>query len=216
MADRKYSPLKGKVLRVVRLDECGAPVTGAEGLVVSDGFIQVQFSPQYKDGEEFLVTNANGDLVVNETDPARLKRIDVTIQMAEIDPAAFEIMLGVDPMTADGDIVGMLLGEQPNETKFGLEVWGGVAGQACVGGAASYEHLDLGILENAKFGDSTTMYGPTDLTITASTHKAPNHGNGHFGLLPTPYGPFDHMARYVTQVAPPEVETGYQAFTVVP
>ncbi len=212
MASVCYSPLKGKIIRVVRLDECGAVVTGADNMIVSDGFVSVQFAPQYEDGQEFIVKNANGDFCVNEKDADRLKRINLTINLCSVDTGVFDIILGADPITDGGDTVGGLFGEGANTTKFGFELWSGVAGGACGDeGNAQYEHLALGWVENARLNDTTYEYGPAQITITASTHKAPDYGTGPFGILPTPFGALDHMARYLTPVAPPEAACGLQA-----
>lgn len=209
MADNRYSPLKGEVIRVIRLDDCGSVVTGTDNQWVSEGFISVQQSPQWENGAEFTVKAANGDLCVNEKDGDRLKRINLTITLCEVDPVVYELM-GFDPVLRAGEAVGYLVGEEVSRAKFGFEVWGGVAGGACVGGQVPYEHLAFGWVENAKVGDSSTEYAPGQIQITAETHRAPNYGAGPWGLLPTPFGPKDHLARYVTNVAPPEPSPGYQ------
>lgn len=205
-----YTPIKGKVLRLVRLDECGNAVSGSEGMIISDGFVQVAFAPEYEDGQEFIVKNANGDLCVNEQDPSRLKRIGLTIQLCSIDPAAIELMLGAQAITSGGEEVGNFYTEDVNVTKFGLELWADLAGQVCVDGARSYEHLALGWVENAKLGNVTTEYGPVQFEIQATTHAAPNYGTGPFDLLPQAMPEKGHMARYTTQTAPPAAQCGYQ------
>lgn len=214
MSASNYTPLKGKIMRLIRLDSCGAVVTGADNLVVTDGFVSVQFAPQYEDGQDFVVKNSNGDFCVNEKDADRLKRIDLTIMLCGVDTAALELSLGNDPILDGTDTVGTLLGEDANDTKFGFELWGGVAGGACSGGEAQYEHVAIGWVENARLGDMTTEYGPTSVTITASTHKAPDYGTGPFDLLPTPFSADSHMARYLTTVAPPAAMDGYQVLTL--
>lgn len=211
MADACYTPLRGKVLRVVRLDACGSAVTGATSQVVTDGFIKVDFAPEYEDGEEFILKNANGDLAVNEKDPDRLKRIGLTITLCSIDPSAIELMLGMPLITDAGDSIGNFYTEGVNHTKFGLEVWADLAGQACVDGLPTYEHLAIGWVENARIGNSTTEYGPAQFEITGSTHRNPNYGTGPFDLLPQDLPDTGHMARYKTNVAPPASVCGYQA-----
>lgn len=214
MAEVNYSPIKGEVLRLVRLDECGLPVTGAQGLIVTDGFIKVDFAPEYQDGKEHLVENAKGDLVVNERDPSRLKLIGVTITMAQVQPASHEMMLGFPIITDGGDGVGNFFTEEKNTTKFALELWADVAGQECIGGQPTYEHLALGWVENARLGNSTTENGPASIEITAQTHRAPNYGTGPFSILPEPMPAKGHMARYLTTVAPPEPAEGYQSLVL--
>ena len=64
------APIKGTHLRIVKLDACGIPVTGASSLVVvTKGFVQVQMDPDYEAGTEFFERNADGDACVNQSDP---------------------------------------------------------------------------------------------------------------------------------------------------
>lgn len=217
-SDNCYAPLRGELLRVVHLDDCGRAVSGAEAAsVISDGFISVEFAPDFEAGQEFIVKNAKGDLCVNQKDPDRLKRINVTITLCQIDPAALNIILG-DSVMSGGLPVGMNFSEEPNRTKASLEVWGGIAGEACSeDGDVQYEHLAIGWLENAHWGPSTVNLGPGQLQIMATTHRAPGFGHGYVGNpLPEAFGPKDHMKRYITDVAPPApdvdgVYCGFQA-----
>ena len=51
--DLSVVPIKGRVARLIQLDVCGNPITGASGLqVITKGFIQIQAEPQYEDGEQ--------------------------------------------------------------------------------------------------------------------------------------------------------------------
>jgi hypothetical protein len=79
------TPIKGTHLRIVALDTCGVPVTGASGLVaVSRGFISVAMAPDYEDGEEFFERNASGQACVNQKDDPTLKRLGLTIDWCEV------------------------------------------------------------------------------------------------------------------------------------
>ena len=78
MADRQIAPIKAKVIRAVKLDTCGNPVTGASSAMwVGKGFTQVQISPDYEEGQEFLTKLADGTACVNQKDAPFLKRMGI-------------------------------------------------------------------------------------------------------------------------------------------
>ena len=53
MVAQCVSPIQARVARLIKLDTCGNPVTGASSsVVVTNGFISINPSPQYEDGEE--------------------------------------------------------------------------------------------------------------------------------------------------------------------
>jgi len=57
---RCFSPVRGRAMRVTRLDGCGRPVYGDGSVGVSDGFVSVAFTANTDEGEEINVTNAAG------------------------------------------------------------------------------------------------------------------------------------------------------------
>jgi hypothetical protein len=206
-----FKPIKAKVMRLVRLDSCGRVVTGTTGQLVSDGFVSIAPSPQYEEGEEFIVRNAFGDLCVNEKDPDRLKRIDLTITLCAVDPEAIEMMTGGRLITDGGTSVGNAFDEDPNETAFGLEVWQRTAGGVCgVGGALQWVHHNFFRVVNARIGDFTMEYGPTQWEIQATTLANPNFGSGPFDLWTPAIGATEHYAYQITQEQPPEALCGVQ------
>src|SRR3990167_8930781 len=87
-------PVKGTHFRIVALDACGIPVTGAAGLVtVTNSFVSVESEEEYEDGEEFFERNAAGGLCVNQKDDALLKWINLTVELCEINTSAVAYIL---------------------------------------------------------------------------------------------------------------------------
>ena len=79
------TPIKGTHLRIIALDVCGVPVTGASGtVVVTKGFVQVAMEPQYQDGEEFFERTADGTPCVNQKDDPTLTRMQLTTDFCEV------------------------------------------------------------------------------------------------------------------------------------
>src|SRR6185369_14544457 len=86
---------QGTVLRLVKLNTCGAPVTGASSaVVVTDGYISVQSEPQYEDGDTFRTKKANGLLCLNRTGPNVYVNSKLTIKMCVLDPDANTLIMG--------------------------------------------------------------------------------------------------------------------------
>ena len=68
MSTRSMKIVRGKRVRITRLNPCGEPPAYGEpcSYVVSKGFVTVTMSPQNEEGEELLLLNADGELCVND------------------------------------------------------------------------------------------------------------------------------------------------------
>src|SRR3954468_23676198 len=87
MASVCAAPIKGVVIRIVQLDVCGNPVTGASShVVVTNLFTQVQMTPQYEAGTDFFERTADGLIGVNQIDPPILKRMQLATDLMSVDP----------------------------------------------------------------------------------------------------------------------------------
>lgn len=131
MATNCFSVVRGKRVRVTRVNGCGVyPVpTTTNSLVTSSGFISVQYALDYEDGDEHIQKNANGDLCINDRACDQFKRVMVTISLCEVDPDLFSLVtnntLEVD---SAGNDVGFRVGESVACSDFALELWAGTDG----------------------------------------------------------------------------------------
>lgn len=133
MAANCYGVVRGKRIRVTRLDSCGAfPVpTTANSLVTSSGFVSVQFSPDYEAGEEIIQKNADGALCVNDRTCDVFKRTNVTISFCNVDPDIMSLVTGNSvEVDGSGNDVGFRINEAIGCNQFALELWTGIDGQA--------------------------------------------------------------------------------------
>lgn len=125
MSAECISPIYGSLMRVIRLDECGAPVTGTGSLIVTAGFVEVQVSPQYEDGVEFTLRRADGRFCVNRRGNDEFLRDELNIRMCAIDPDLVVITTGqtivVTGTPATG--TGFWITEGSVDARWGLEVW---------------------------------------------------------------------------------------------
>lgn len=211
MADKIFTPIFGTVARVVRLDACGAAVSGGTGMVVFDGFIKVERKPQYDAGAEFVIKNARGTLCVNRKRPDRLKRINIGITLCEVDPEGLELMTAARLLKSATDSTGNAFSEDENSANWQFEVWQEVDEGACVSGVQEYVQHLFPFVENGMLGDTVIEEAPSQWVVNANTRKNP--------LFKDPFGQWknneavgakDHHLYRRTTVAPPAASVGYQ------
>lgn len=218
------SPIKGTVLRMVKLDACGVPVTGASGkVVVSDGFVQVGQSPQYEEGDEFLQRNAAGALCINEKDPDLLKRITLTVDLCTVDPEMMELALTVRLLSIGSPLVtgaGFALKEGASANHYSLEVWQRIAGAgACTpGGLQQYLYNAWPNVGNGRLGDHNIANEPSTIqfvgdTFAPSTLWGDGPGTGTSWITPATVAAGEHWLAGVTTTAPPTSGCGSTLLT---
>jgi len=160
------TPIKGSMLRIVKIDACGVPVTGTGSVVVTTkGFVQVQMSPQYEDGEEFFERTADGTACVNQKDDAVLKRMQLTVDFCEVDVMAVNMVTSariLDALTPVVTGTGFAVSEGVASNRFSMEVWQQVAGSgACdASGLQRYIYNAWPNVGAVQFGDYTIENGP--------------------------------------------------------
>lgn len=211
------SPIKARVARIVSLDSCGVPVTGAGRQLVTNGFVSISPSPEYEDGQEHLTLNAYGEACVNEKDPNFLKRVGLEVVFCNIDPDAIVLMTGERLLSTGSPTVtgtGVAFGEGLLTARFSLEVWQPLAGAgACSpSGVAYYMYWAFPNVGNARVTDWTLENAPTQFTIEADTKAASSQwGNGPGTtewLNGNTLASDEHFAFNITTVPPPTAACG--------
>lgn len=232
MPSNCFNVVRGKRVRLTRLDECGTPPApmATDALVVSSGFISVAYTLEYEDGDEIIQKNANGDLCITDRSEDKFKRVMVTISFCEVDPAALELATGnAAEVDGAGVNVGIRVsrGLPDDAANFALELWSGVGEVECTGGDREYGYLLLPFLKNGTLRDFTVENGPTTFEVQAWTENGTNWGAGPYNVvasgaggvpssLEDPLTADDHMVIRTTTVAPPAAACGYQAMPAAP
>lgn len=164
---------RGKLMRLTRLDDCGAPVEGTSSTLVTKSFVSVTVTPNYLDAEEISQADANGDLCIDDRSDPALRWLDLSIIMCVTDPDAINIMTGdpivVDDATPTPNKVGFRIdGTLTGSGNFALELWSGVTGQACsTAGFTSYGYWLFPWVKDAQWGEWVIENGALTLTFTA-------------------------------------------------
>lgn len=212
---RCYSPIKGRIMRVVLLNECGVPATGTGGQITQSGFTKVDSSAQYEDGEEYVIKNANADLCVNEKDASILKRFELTVAHCLIDPGLIASIISPARLLTYSEAptgTGFAIAEGSSTAHFSLEVWQRVAGSgACdATGVQRYVYNAWPHLFDARIGDYSIAAEPSALEWTAQS-QAVNPlwtvGNAWLGVGAVSVVP-DHWFQNLTTTAPPVAACG--------
>lgn len=221
MTARCVSAIKGRVMRTIILDACGAPITGASGgVVVSEGFISIKPTPQYEDGTEYNQKNANGAFCVNERDDPQLKRVELNIVLCTMDPDLIVSITGERLLSSATTGTGVAYGEGLITARFSLETWQDITGPCVVAGSREYLYWAFPNIGHAKVGDWTIENNALQYQLTAETDA----WNASWGTKPTASPPNDyldgtgfvtgeHWAHNVTSVAPPTAACGAVVLT---
>ena len=224
---RCFSPVRGRAMRITKLDGCGRPIYGDGSVGVSDGFVSVAFTANTDDGEEINVTNAAGKTCVREVPCPTFLGYGVEIEFCSADPALFAILTGQEPvLDAEGVAVGFRVNSDISacNSGFALEVWTGVPGVACDTDTAADAdpggYLLLPYLQGGIFGDFTVENDAISFTVTgAQTKTGSGWGTGPYdvvryadvpGPLTSPITSGDHLHVQYTDVAPPPAFCGTQ------
>jgi hypothetical protein len=226
MPTKCLSLVKGRRIRLTRLDGCGRPVYGDCSTSVSKGFISVSFTANTTESDEINVTNAAGEVCVFEPAETTLTGYGVEIAFCEVDPELFALVTG-QPVVVDsfGNAIGFDIDTATSLTGqgFALELWAGsAAGDACAteGAQGSYGYLLLPFLQGGIVGDFTVENGSVTFTLTgANTRDGNSWGYGPYsdiqidsggqpGPMYSPIGSTVALRTILTDVAPPEAVCG--------
>lgn len=167
--------VQGTVLRLVKLDTCGAPVTGASSaVVVTEGYISIEAEPVYEDGDVFRTKNAAGNLCVNKVGNNIYANSNITINMCVVDVDAKVLLTGARMITTGTPVTGtgVAYGYSNPMAHTSVETWQPLSGRgACdpVTGLQKYLYWAWPHTFNYKVNSFTIENGPLELGVTGMT-----------------------------------------------
>jgi hypothetical protein len=224
---KAFAPIRGKVFRLTRLDDCGVPVVGPSSTRVSKGFVHINTKFTFLKPNDVTVTTADNSLAFNEPGYSQLQTIGVDIQFTQVDPDVLGVMTGWQTIV-DGQANGV--GYRANSgiqltAPWALEVWSDVAGVFCGGGDKPYGYTLFPFLRGATLTDFNIDAGAATIGLSSTTREGAGWGTGPYdvvdvsstpgtvtpGALLTPIGIRDHMHMQVTTVEPPAETSGLVA-----
>lgn len=168
------SPIQGSRARIIRLDECGVPVTGSGSLMVIDAFVEVQVSPQYTDGTTYELKKANGAFCVSRQGNDQFRRDQLNIQFCSIDPDAVVITTGQELIATGSPSAtgtGFWVKEGDVSARWGLELWQADS-DTCVGDEPRTAYWAWPHLAAGRLADFTVEDGVLEWRVLARSEKA--------------------------------------------
>lgn len=226
MATKQFTPMLGKRIRVTELDECGA-FGESSRFIATSGFITLSLTAEVEDGTEIIVRKADGSLCINEKQNDSFKYLGLEIQFCGVNPSLLAMVSNAEEyMDYDGDVAGFTLSEGEITTRFALEMWSGLSGQACSDGAESSGYMLLPHVAGGVVGDiEITGEDAVNFSVTSAITKGGNSwGVGPYDVmvdeteepapLPTALDPYDHFLMVMTTLAPPADNGEPQALTL--
>lgn len=228
-ATAKCFPLvRGKAMRVTKLDGCGVPVPGPASQVVSEGFVSIALTVQTDEGTTISVQTANGKTCIRDVPPPEFLGYAAEVQFCGVNPDLFALMTG-QPVVKNGDATPLSVGMRMNTDVdlstlgFALESWSTVPGAACADGNTAYGYFLLPFLRGGVLSDFTIANDAVNFTVTGALTKNGNgwgvgpynvtlDETGTAGPLLEALDPNDHLLLQLVEVAPPtEGDCGAQA-----
>lgn len=226
-----WPSVRGKAARLSKISSCGAPVAGAKNTLSTDGFVSIEFAPEYEDGEESSLKKADGKFAYLFKDDDQIKWVGVTIQFTGVNPDALGLILS-QPIVLDhaGNAVGIRLG-QVVSTDWALETWTDIPGVACTT-LKPYGYFLAPWLHGGRLASFSIQNGAAEFKIeNARTQINSQWGIGpymvdlHAGAAPedppvpgkllTAIAADQHLDMHVTYIAPPAVACAATALVLV-
>jgi len=230
--------VRGKRIRVTKVDRCGMPIAGPGSTLVTKGFVTVNIKQEMKDAEELEQTNADGEICVADRTAPQVKAGSVEIQLCDVDTELLNLVTGM-PMVLDhaNDPVGFRVAREMDvDQGFALELWTGTAGDDCETPTTDdiltakepvfeYGYFLVPAVTEATIGDIEVGASVSTFTVTGRAVSAPRWGRGPYNvvatdakntpgrlLAPIEKDQYIHVQR--TSIAPPAVTDGAVALTL--
>lgn len=219
MATKKFPMVRGRVMRVTRLDGCGRVAPAACSYIVSDGFVSVELTANIETGDDISVQNAAGKTCVSDPAVPQFNGYGVQITFCQVDPELYGMMSGQAVVyDGAGDAVGFRVSSDvdASDSGFALEVWSNVPAVACSteGGEGTFGYTLLPFVQGGVLGDFTIENGAVTFVISnAATKTGSGWAEGPYDVVlddadaPSPLlteiGTSDHLHVQLTEVAPP-------------
>lgn len=224
MASNCFTPIRGRRLRVTRVNALGYPVPGECSTISTGGFVSIEMQAEIEEGEETTVRTAGGELCISEKGADQLKWINVTIEFCNVDPDLFSM---INPtwtklLDRNGETIGW---EESHEYSidqgFGVEIWSDVTGYTPTDPTAqgAWVYYLLPWVVGGTLGDITVENGAVSFTVTGRSKQGSPWAKGPYdvmanapdglpGPMITAFNPKAPRRIFLTTVRPPEPTCG--------
>lgn len=230
-SSKHFSLVRGRRMRLTKLDSCGNVVLGPTSQVVSDGFISVGLTANTEEGETISVTNAAGNICILDAPAPRFSNYGVEIAFCGVNPDAINLTTGQEVVydsqsTPQGVGFRVSSGVELTSVGFALELWTGVPSSSCsVNVSSQYGYFLLPFIGAGVVGDFTVENAAINFTVTGANSKdgtgwgvGPHNVTTNATGTPTPLrksmSSRDHLHMELVSVSPPMSQNGASALGV--
>lgn len=173
-------------MRVVRLDRTGAPLVGADNAYVTDNLVRLDFTMNYREGEEKERTNGTGRACLYYKAPDTVRGLTVdTLELCYPDPELEEFLNAGDVLVDDdGDAVGYAapeVGTAVAGNGVAIELYSSAIHDDGVDDAFPYIKWLLPREKLRETGTRSVGPDPIALTYEGTGQQNPNYGSGPWG-----------------------------------
>lgn len=213
---------EGDVVRLTRVDDCGAPVEGADNAFVDDCWASVLMAPNVEAGTDIDFRSMSGRSCGFKRGRPSFRGFDITGEFFSASPEMIELITG-NPVYLDynGDPIGWD-DCADFDGNFALEVWQNVVGEECPTDDSDgvWFYWLLPWIENGVLGDVSVNQEGVTFSITANTKADGQWSGGPWdvqaadadntpGPLLEAIGSGCHRRGFMTTITPPTAVCDY-------
>ncbi|QGH75269.1 major tail protein [Mycobacterium phage Quesadilla] len=224
--------VKGKTLRLTKINGCGMPIAGPRNRLVTNGYVSLGLTAVMRDATDLTQDNAEGkECVSDRTEPER-RWYTPALELCQVDPDVVTMLTGWETILDANDEVVGFRDDKKIESDFGIafELWtSGKSADDCpdiptsdailaqTGSGRKYGYFLFGGTEWVP-GDITIGASVATLTLTGRTIALPHWGRGPYNVtedengdavrLLQPTSKKEHLTVFRTPLAPPEPTDG--------
>ncbi|MBV9871734.1 MAG: hypothetical protein JO214_14030 [Frankiaceae bacterium] len=227
--------VKGKTLRLTKINGCGMPIAGPRNRLVTNGYVSLGLTAVMRDADDLTQTNAEGkECVADRTEPER-RWYTPALELCQVDPDVVTFLTGWETILDGSDEVVGFRDDKKIESDYGvaMELWtSGKSQDDCpeiptadailtaTGSGRKYGYFLFGGTEWVP-GDITIGSSVATLTLTGRTIALPHWGRGPYNVttddgtsggdpvrLLDPTSKKEHLTVFRTPLAPPDPTDG--------
>lgn len=223
--------LRGKMVRVTKLDGCGAPVLGPDSVVTSKGIITIGLTANTFEGTTLTQEVMDGSRCINDVPVPRFEDFTVAITMCGVDPNLVNLMTANplvynDAATPEAYGIDITSDAPVDNSGFAIEIWTGTPSDACSeDGDVQFGYALLPFVKGGVIGDQSFENGVINFSVNgAKTKDGSQWGVGPYDVeidatgadspLLQPIGTKTHQRIIPTFLPPPEAVDGATALGV--
>ena len=115
-------------VRATRLADGGTVAPGPDNVYVVQDVIQLQITPNIREGEEReMLGGCGGCIIAHKTDEDNFRRFDLELQAGRLEPGLLEMLLGATVINSTSGPLGFLFGEKRDcgtpQGRVAFEAW---------------------------------------------------------------------------------------------